>query len=128
MRSINKRNEDFLGNNTLGAGRVRIPTYSHLWGQVKRLVFSSHPGFAQMKPRREGSLCYYLTQPKGNKYPGTADAAVFCSELGWTPRLTVHSACPTSFPQYLWVTSCLFMVFLERLQHQRVRPAICEQL
>ena len=122
MRSINKRNEDFLGNNKLGAGRVRIPTYSHLWGQVKRLVFSSHPGFAQMKPRREGSLCYYLrviTQPKGNKYPGTADAAAFCSELGWTPRLTVHSACPMSF---------LFMVFLERLQHQRVRPATCEQL
>lgn len=46
MRSINKRNEDFLGNNKLGAGRVRIPTYSHLWSQVKRLVFSSHPGFA----------------------------------------------------------------------------------
>lgn len=46
MRSINKRNEGFLGNNKLGGGRVRIPTYSHLCGQVKRLVFSSHPGFA----------------------------------------------------------------------------------
>lgn len=49
---------------------------------------------------------------EAGKCPKT-EATVLRSELGWTPRPTEHSICPTSLPhplQYPWVMSLLFMV------------------
>lgn len=85
------------------------------WGEGESEFLPTHISVAKSKGWSSAPILALLSDetqerrllvllPKG-KYPRTAEATALCSELGWTPRLTVHSVCPTSLPQYLWVMS-----------------------
>lgn len=89
MRSINKW-KYFPGNNKLwvGGGRAELlPTHISPAESKAGLQLPSWP-CSQAKPQRR-------LLPEVGKCPRT-EARVLCSELGWTPRPTEHSICPTS--------------------------------
>lgn len=101
----------------------RISTYSHLCSQVKRLVFSSHPGSDLRWNPEEKALCvtWKGEMPKDREGPSPLLRA-------WLdPRPTEHSTCPSSFHSILGPSmTCLFRMLWERLQHQSTRLAICK--